>query len=263
MRHPAYVINRACDTARLEQFSKSAGQWPLDVEVVEAVDGHAPEFSVDEHAHLLRNGWNGRQMVKPGALACTLSHMDVWRRIRDGSASDAFVFEDDALVIRSPEAIEPLRGKADLVFVNRRAASWVEGAGPVRIPEAYAHKFRTAGDDDMPSRSLGSEGYWLSQAGAAALLGHVERHGACCGVDFFIVSAALPPDAIPDPLPDAFADRPALRIIRRISKPTPVMGWFLGDWLVEPLGDSVVGHDIRVPISGSAVVASKLDGGAA
>lgn len=93
---PAYVINLADNTARMQAASAILSGQGIAHRRIEAVYGKrldAAEIAAVYDA--ARNARDGRHPLVPAEIGCYLSHIDAWRRIADGEAAGGFVFEDD------------------------------------------------------------------------------------------------------------------------------------------------------------------------
>lgn len=93
---PAFVINLADNTARLDAVSRVLGAQGVVFERIDAVNGWklAPA-EIDRVYDGVRNAREGRQPLVPAEIGCYLSHVEAWRQIAEGTAPGGFIFEDD------------------------------------------------------------------------------------------------------------------------------------------------------------------------
>ncbi len=181
------LINRRSDLARLGVFELQSRRLGFDYERFEAIE---PTNSL--HISLAKRYLNERHWrpdrVAPGALGCFLSHFFVWKKIaRRGGPGAVLVVEDDAELKRNPvEYLAEYGDDWDVMFANRRLNSWSD-AGKLHdlaelAPRAVGREFHT-----------GTDGYFVTAAGARKLAGLVERHGFVCEVDWMMIRAGMGP----------------------------------------------------------------------
>lgn len=204
-----YVINRACDEARLTQYGKAAAAHDVAFTRVPALDGHDPNAPVFLYRDLLGDEFWGGADIKPGAFACFVSHMAAWRRFLAEGGEMALITEDDAVFTQPPGRLftDARRlGEFDVIFANERMAGWREAGAlkgaPKLVPlpsilARLASRGGAPGEDGL-SRAPGADGYLVSRAGAQRLVEHATKMKAICGVDWLIVQAALDGDELPD-----------------------------------------------------------------
>lgn len=239
-----YAIHLARATERRGALEAELQRLGRPAEFIAAVDGHAPDFSFADHAHLLLPGQQG-QSFKPGAFACFLSHSYAWQRIADGDAPHALVIEDD--VVFNPPAFDAALDGAlppgfDVLFVNYRmfklaaAAGWradyaelndpdqwmdralaaprpahrqVTGPAWVPVSDTLATLFAARYYRD-PWYATGGDGYIVSRAGARRLLEMMHSRKIRMGVDYAMVLNSLSPALIRDLPDDVLADMPGI-----------------------------------------------------
>ena len=93
---PTYIINLAANTERLESSARQLAALGIAFERIDAANGWA--LSAADVAHVYdaaRNRRRAKHPLVPPEIGCYLSHIEVWRRIADGSAEGGFIFEDD------------------------------------------------------------------------------------------------------------------------------------------------------------------------
>lgn len=93
---PAYVINLADNTARLNAVTAILDAQDIAFERVDAVNGWAlPPTEIARVYDAERNDRAARQPLVPAEIGCYLSHIAAWERIASGDAPGGFIFEDD------------------------------------------------------------------------------------------------------------------------------------------------------------------------
>lgn len=103
---PAYVINLADNTARLENAARQLEAQGLPWERIDAVNGWAlDEAEMARVYDADRNARHGRHPLVPAEIGCYLSHIAAWDRIAKGDAPGGFIFEDD---FAADETLAPL-----------------------------------------------------------------------------------------------------------------------------------------------------------
>lgn len=198
---PVYVINRAVDEDRMADFAAAAEALGVSFARIEALDGHDPSSPLFLYRTLFRDGFWGEDRIKPGALACAVSHMHAWRRMLADGAEAALICEDDARLIADPAALATAARRyedADVVFANPRMIAWrAVGAAksdPALIPVAKAASRMAAkgakpGADGMAA-GPGADAYLVTRKGAAALLALMDQVGLIAGIDWIMAAAS-------------------------------------------------------------------------
>lgn len=112
---PAYVINLADSTARLEAVTAEMAAQGIGFERIEAVDGRRlPPEEIAAAYDAGRNRREGRHPLVASEIGCYLSHLRAWERIAAGEAGGGFVFEDDfAARPHLAAVLEALAGDGD------------------------------------------------------------------------------------------------------------------------------------------------------
>lgn len=111
---PAYVINLADNTARLDAVTAILGAQNIAFERVDGVNGWAlPPEEIARVYDAARNDRDARQPLVPAEIGCYLSHIAAWERIAEGDAPGGFIFEDDfAATDRLADVLAALSGDA-------------------------------------------------------------------------------------------------------------------------------------------------------
>jgi glycosyl transferase family 25 len=198
-----FVINLVRAVERRTFIQKElgrAGFFPSDIEFLRAVDARelTPDRVERRGASLFANwrlpgsavSYHARDL-KWGEVACSLSHIEVWRQIAASAEPFALVLEDDVEFLRGARAI--LR---ELWLLTRLAPDWHlcyvgrRRAGPpfcsLEQPET-----KVAPNLVVPTFSYGAYAYAVSRAGAVQLLeARLER--AIVPVDEFLPALYAP-----------------------------------------------------------------------
>jgi GR25 family glycosyltransferase involved in LPS biosynthesis len=130
---------------------------------------------------LTRNKWS---VDHKGTLGCFLSHVKIWEIIASDSSPYALIVEDDVILndMRSLLELE-FPEQSELIFCNDRLAyPGVDGLRPIAPAIPFAMEQR---------RALGSDGYFLSKAGAIHLLELIEQDTLFAHVDMRLIAYSL------------------------------------------------------------------------
>src|SRR5438477_7156485 len=93
---PAYVINLAANTRRMEDSARQLGAQGIAWRRIDAVDGRA--LSSAEIARVYdarRNAQSAKHPLVAPEIGCYLSHIAAWRAVAESNAPGGFIFEDD------------------------------------------------------------------------------------------------------------------------------------------------------------------------
>lgn len=237
---PVYVINRDVDGARWGACEAAARAQGVDPIRISALDGHAPGVDFAPWRGLIGAHFWGEDRIKPGALACAISHHRAWEAVAAGPAPWALILEDDALLTEPPARAVAVAGDlgCDVLFANPRLAAWTDGAGAAQpLAQAIA---RGAG-------APGADAYVLSREGAARLIAALAELRVVCGVDWAMVWAGLDSRSLPA------RPAPELALLARLLPPAPprLTAQILTHPLVRPAPrtPSVLRHRITLPLA--------------
>lgn len=127
----------------------------------------------------------GDAQAPRGTLGCFLSHAAAWQAVIDRNLAHALVVEDDVIPLIDLPARIVLPPDYAVCFANDRLDAGME-------PDLTAHPFDAVMaafpvDDNAP----GGDGYFVSQAGARALLDRVAADGFAGDVDWRLVAYGL------------------------------------------------------------------------
>lgn len=93
---PAYVINLADNTARMDNSARALAAQGIAYERIDAVNGwHLPDARIAEVYDSAANARRGRHDLVRPEIGCYLSHIAAWERIASGEADGGVIFEDD------------------------------------------------------------------------------------------------------------------------------------------------------------------------
>ncbi len=198
---PVYLINLEHDYERKENSTRQLNELKINPIVVPAYNGHKKDFPFHQYRHLSRGTWWEKNIFKPGAFACYLSHAKCWRQIAMGSASYAMILEDDMIInkdVFKKFDIDNIPNSFDILFVN---------IGITRLFKLTSFPENQLTDDFISFNNLlldllihnkfndtltpGSYGYIVSKKGATKLLQIMEHNKVCMGVDYAMIFNSL------------------------------------------------------------------------
>lgn len=105
----AYVINLARSPERRETIIANLEKCRVDYEIVTAIDKlDFPQADPCAAGKVVPSFWDRAQ---PGEVACTMSHMIIYRKIIDDGLEQALVLEDDVILPEDLSAITDAAGK--------------------------------------------------------------------------------------------------------------------------------------------------------
>ena len=186
-RPVVYSINLDADTERLARQVSM-----LDLSAVEHV--RIPAIRGMSLPHAAMRFIPGADVEAPGTLGCFLSHMTAWETLLRSGRAGTVVLEDDAILGDGFNAAVPLlsgHGR-DLLFLNDRLVPYrTEDPADTADREIAELAEVVESRGALKQIACGGDGYFLSAAGARALLCVVERHGVHGDVDWFLLLCAL------------------------------------------------------------------------
>ncbi|MEM7188919.1 MAG: glycosyltransferase family 25 protein [Pseudomonadota bacterium] len=253
MNLPVLVINRAEDRERWMGFCAAAARVGVEPHRIDARDGHVNGFLTKEDAALVGSTFWGRSSIKPGALACFISHRTAWRAVLDSGYDAALICEDDARLTEDTSRVsEILAGvqPINLLFANDRMAAWATAAGGNAEIKVVSDVLSDLGNASGPAalglkRAPGGDAYVLSRRGAKRLLDATARQKILCGVDWAMIWNSLEPVKVPVGFPE-------LEILKEIA---PESADLTAHVLTRPIAmlaentPSVLRHSIEIPIA--------------
>jgi GR25 family glycosyltransferase involved in LPS biosynthesis len=198
---PIYLINLKHDKARKERVLKQLSSLKIDPYIITAYDGHDSHFPFYKYRQYVKGRWWDKEIFKPGAFACYLSHIKCWKAAVKNNAAYSIIIEDDILI--NPYAFKEfnpdiITNTFDLIFINSGVVKFLELLPDQR--EIYPNNFtplnivllnllqRNAFHDELWP---GSFGYIVSKKGANKLLQMAKNEGICMGVDYAMVFNSL------------------------------------------------------------------------
>jgi len=252
MTLPVLVINRAVDRSRWQGFNAAAERVGVKPMRVVACDGHEDGFLTPENAALIGPTFWGRLAIKPGALACFISHRTAWQAILDAGYEAALICEDDARLIENTDRVAAMLTSvqpADMLFANDRMAAWAAEVSRDTEIRSAAEAISELGDAGGPAahglkRAPGGDAYVLTHRGAERLLDVTCRQKILCGVDWAMIWNCLTAGNVPGGFPE-------LETLREIA-PEPI--GLVAHVLTRPIArladktPSVLRHSIEVSI---------------
>ena len=181
------VVNMDRNTERWDELQRQFAGCKPPLRRVPAVEGsRLPSAAA---ARLTGDTSAGR-----GTLGCFLSHAAAWQSALDRGAAHTLVLEDDVIpLLDLPAGVGglPLPGGYDVCFVNDRMEPRRDGdrltAHP--LPEVM-QGFHP--EDNAP----GGDGYFISRAGAAKLMGWLAADGFCANLDWRLLAYSMTPAEI-------------------------------------------------------------------
>jgi len=201
--YPLFVMNRDVDTDRFAHFARRCDRLGITYTRVPCVDTMPPDFDFRPHANYIADTFWGSTSFNRGIVGNFLSHIRIWERIVEDRIPFAIVCEDDGLpVVTLPrsEAEFQLPTGFDLVFINLRAAAWLDSQALSLSSRAHPFccvPFEEAVLSVMEQHARlvapGAEGYAVSLAGAAALLQMARSARICSGDDWAMMVHSLSP----------------------------------------------------------------------
>lgn len=143
----------------------------------------------------------GSTSFNRGVVGNYLSHIRIWEQILERNIRFAIVCEDDGVpLIPLPrtEAGFHLPSEFDLVFLNQRAAAWLDPVAPSLyhrdLPFSYVPFEDAVGclmEHHPRLEAPSAEGYAVSLKGAKALLKMASSAGICSGDDWAMTVHSL------------------------------------------------------------------------
>ncbi|MEM7269317.1 MAG: FkbM family methyltransferase [Pseudomonadota bacterium] len=202
MEPQAFVINRDVDADRLAAFAAAAAEVGVEFVRSPALDGHDPDAPLFLYQSYLRDQWWGGDQIKPGAFACAMSHLAVWRRFLSTDNDMALVFEDDACLTVSPKRLitDARRlSEFDVIFAGNRLSAWratVERKSDTKLISLSRVLTRMVeagvqpGAREIP-KAPGADAYLISRRGAERLIAMLETDGLIAGIDWQILGRSV------------------------------------------------------------------------
>jgi len=93
---PAYVINLAANTRRMEESAQQLRAQGIPWQRIDAVDGWAlTSADIARVYDAERNAQRAKHPLVAPEIGCYLSHIAAWRTVAEGGAEGGFIFEDD------------------------------------------------------------------------------------------------------------------------------------------------------------------------
>lgn len=198
---PVYLINLEHVYERREKSIEQLDRLEINPIIVPAYNGHDKDFPFRNYKHLSRGKWWDKDIFKPGAFACYLSHAKCWEKIAMGSAPYGMILEDDMII--NQEAfqkfnIENIPDSFDVLLINSSISKLLELTSDkkniyteifvpfneILLDLLIYNKFN---DNLTP----GGYAYIISKEGAVKLLEMMKKDKICMGVDYAIIFNSL------------------------------------------------------------------------
>lgn len=181
-----YVINlKKSNEDIIDRMGKLGLSNRAGYEIFEAIDGNNVPSNIEPFSAYSgwklegsNNDWWNRQVL-PGEIGCTLSHMEIWKKVADGVEDIVLVLEEDFEGVRPISQLN-LDGvpKWDFIYLGRNA---LNKEAELSITE----------DICMPLNSYCSHAYVLTKIGASKLLDYVNLRSNIIPVDEFLPATFL------------------------------------------------------------------------
>lgn len=93
-----FVINLEHSKERRKHIEEQLNNLGLDFEIIKAIDGkNLSENQLKQYSKKEALRVKGREL-STGEIACSLSHLELWKRIVDEDLQKALILEDDAMI---------------------------------------------------------------------------------------------------------------------------------------------------------------------
>lgn len=204
MKLPAYFINLKQSKKRLDRLLQNTSGIPyFEIHIIQALDGHDPEFPFYNYRHYAKIFWGNREQqndFKPGAFCCYLSHAKCWENfLKNNTSNYAFIFEDDIQINRAnlnSLANSTLPEHFDIIFINNRISRWVKLSNQSYISDfsKLSCLLRDITIDQDYSKMIpsnGTDGYIVSKTGAKKLLKMMTIRSICMDIDYAMILNSL------------------------------------------------------------------------
>lgn len=203
---PTYLINLEDDIERKKSSLDQLHKININPIVVPACNGHQKDFPFHKYRHLSRGKWWDKEVFKPGAFACYLSHAKCWETIASGSAPYAMILEDDMIINQDgfrTLTLDIVPDTFDLIFINQGVTNFLQHISfkdDISSEEKFISLNKVLLDlilhNAFNNLQPGSYGYIISKNGAKKLLKIMEQTKVCMGVDYAMVFNSLKNDDI-------------------------------------------------------------------
>ena len=171
----------------------------------------------------------GRADAPRGTLGCFLSHAAAWQAVLDRGLLHALVVEDDVMPLVDLPARITLPPGYDVCFANSRLNRGADAALTTRtllqVMQDFPHQ------DNAP----GGDGYFVSAAGAQALLDRAAADGFGDDVDWRLLAYGIPDAAA---LPSSHAQTELTRLHAGLPDRTPLAMYGMSPALIHTVGVS-------------------------
>lgn len=166
-----FVINLNRDTARLARIEALFGARGLAFTRVEAIDAKA--LSEAEIASLSAYPAPVSIRLRPGEVACYLSHIKAWRMLLDSDAAHAAIFEDDIDI--STDAADVLAAIDAWMPEDADIIKLETSLKPAEIAPEIASTVGGRTLHRLAGCHIGTAGYIISRSAAARMVAKSQR----------------------------------------------------------------------------------------
>ncbi len=183
---PVYVIHRQNDEVRANWVTDQYKKQGIAFEFINALDGHGDISVFAPYSSLIGTHFWGESWIKPGALACYISHMRAWEKLLESNHKFALIAEDDSAPRSSIETLpidEIVNQELDIVFMNDRLSSLASEPISKLEPDGFNRLF----NQGFSKRAPGGDGYFLTRTGAQKLRDFTQKQKIVCGIDWAIL----------------------------------------------------------------------------
>jgi len=197
---PVYLINLEHDLERKEDSIKQLHELEITPIVIPACNGHQKDFPFYQYQNLSRGKWWDKNVFKPGAFACYLSHAKCWKEIAMSAAPYTMILEDDMIINKEAFQKLDLHNKLnsfDIIFINQGVTQFLKFTSfNETVPNnSFISLNETILDlfvhNEFNNLQPGSYGYIVSKKGANKLLQIMEYDKICMGVDYAMIFNSL------------------------------------------------------------------------
>lgn len=200
--YPLFVMNRDVDLERLAAFTRRCGDLGIEFSRVAGMDAMDPTFDFASHREYIPEQFWGSTSFNRGVVGNFLTHIRIWQQMSDEDIEFAVVCEDDAYpltLLPRTEADFGFPAGYDLVFINRRAASWVDprtalDGEAVLTYVPFERAVSSLLEYHPRLEAPGAEGYAVSRKGARSLLRMARSARISCGDDWAMTLHSLSPE---------------------------------------------------------------------
>lgn len=183
--NPYKIVNLKRSVDRRDYVTKQMQNAGVtNYKFIEAVDGLTLELTEDLQKLFKGNDFGS----KKGAIGCTLSHMNIYKKLLLDRDNDYYiVFEDDVYLpsnfLNNVSSMLKKAADYDLIFLGY--IIWDEKLKKEYNPSSKKMVLRPLNRSGIFVG--GTHGYYISKLGAALILDYISKNGAKIAIDHLIV----------------------------------------------------------------------------